>query len=320
MNKNLFIIFLIIIISITTLAGKYDVYYEAEVEPVYYGNSDSDIRLDITADTDKELDKDTFLTLRGRLLSDEDDTTIKFDRFYLERYEDKLKITAGKQRIYWGLSQVFNYTDIFNRIDITDTKADHTGVKALKLLYNTDYFSRIELANEFKDGKDSFAIRYTKFINGWEYMLNYLDYNNVFDSKDYIFEFKGDIEIGVWGQIIRKKTIIDMDLYVLGMDYSWDINYKTLYFMTEYTKNDTLDVDYTYYNASYNINMFSSIMLNYMTSSINSKEYYGVSYDYTIDDFQKLTLAYNRFYSFNNSLVPGNNRDKEFYINWTYSW
>jgi len=275
-----------------------------------------DFDIDAKFETDKYYD-DIYTNFRLRIFAENDDIEAKFDRAYLSFSKHKYNITAGRQRIYWGLSQIFNYTDIFNEIDVADPEKDRTGVDALKIRYNNDFFSRIEVANQFRNGKDKFAARYTFVKDGFEYMFNYLDYENVVDNRDYIFEFKGDVKIGIWGQFIRKDKPLELNIIVLGGDYSFLHNDKTLYVMSEISLINKLDQELYYLGFSYTLDEFKNLNLSF-TDSNSGKMFFGAGIDSVIDDYRVVSLNYKRIYNANPVLFPGLTGGHE--VTATYNW
>ncbi|MDX5429274.1 MAG: hypothetical protein LPK46_12240 [Bacteroidota bacterium] len=69
------------------------------------------------------------------------------DRFWIEWEREKWRIRAGRQRINWGVSTVWNPNDIFNQFNYFDFDyEERPGSDALLAQYYTGDFSSIQLA------------------------------------------------------------------------------------------------------------------------------------------------------------------------------
>ncbi|MGM0608490.1 MAG: hypothetical protein ACQESP_08725 [Candidatus Muiribacteriota bacterium] len=298
------------ILSFQNLSQEHDLSF-------FTGSSlDNHLYFDSRFETFKYSD-DFYFNARVRFRGDKDDLDLSFDRAYMNYAEDKTSITLGRQRIYWGLSHVFNYTDIFNDIDVADPKKDRTGVDALRILYNETFFSRIELANEFKSGNDNFALRYTQFKDGWEYMINYLNYSRMgVDFQDYILEFQGNLKVGLWGQIISHQKPVTNNTYVLGLDYSYLLKNTTLYLISEFSFSEK--ADYYYFGANYSLSDYQSVDIGY-TESDSDRLFFQAGTDYMIDDFKSFRVQYSRLYSGNSQLFPGLSSGHEIEVTYSIS-
>ncbi len=67
------------------------------------------------------------------------------DRLYLEYVFDKWEIRVGRQRINWGIGNVWNPNDLFNAFAFTDFDyEERPGADALRVKYYTGFASSIE--------------------------------------------------------------------------------------------------------------------------------------------------------------------------------
>jgi hypothetical protein len=104
------------------------------------------------------------------------------DRAWMDFAKGKWQITAGRQRVNWGINLVWNPNDIFNTFDYFDFDyEERPGSDALKVQYYTGVTSSAELVykiqrNKMEDKTEStFAGRYRfskfsydfQFIGGW---------------------------------------------------------------------------------------------------------------------------------------------------------
>ena len=74
------------------------------------------------------------------------------DRAYLRWSKDKWEVTAGRQRINWGISTAWNPNDIFNAYSFFDFDyEERPGADALRLVYYTGFASSVEVAANAAD-------------------------------------------------------------------------------------------------------------------------------------------------------------------------
>lgn len=99
----------------------------------------------------------------------------EFNRLYADFTYDKYQIIAGRQRISWGMSWVWNLIDLFNPVSaISLDSEEKPGVDALKVTWYTGDLSKIEFA--FKPGKTRSDITAAGLIksNMYEYDVQLL--------------------------------------------------------------------------------------------------------------------------------------------------
>lgn len=89
-----------------------------------------------------------------------DDTSVvlnvMLDRALINWSNSRWDITAGRQRINWGINLVWNPNDIFNAFNYLDFDyEERPGSDALRIQYSTGRLSSLELAYKFsKEGKE----------------------------------------------------------------------------------------------------------------------------------------------------------------------
>lgn len=75
------------------------------------------------------------------------------DRIILDYRSEKIQVTAGRQRINWGVSNIWNPNDIFNTYNFLDFDyEERQGVDAIRIRKNFKATSTYELA--YKPGKN----------------------------------------------------------------------------------------------------------------------------------------------------------------------
>jgi hypothetical protein len=104
-----------------------------------------------------------------------------FDRVYLRYTKNNLEVTAGRQRINWGVNLAWNTNDLFNTYNFTDFDyEERPGNDAIRTLYYLNGgMSSIEAAYKPGESGDEtiLAARYLmnkrgydiQFIGGWYY-------------------------------------------------------------------------------------------------------------------------------------------------------
>ena len=92
------------------------------------------------------------------------------DRLLLNYTSHKLSITAGRQRINWGVNTVWNPNDLFNAFNFLDFDyEERPGIDAIRIQYFPAFLSAMEIA--FKPSRkknQSIAAALIK-INKWKY-------------------------------------------------------------------------------------------------------------------------------------------------------
>ncbi len=121
------------------------------------------------------------------------------DRAWVDFTKGKWQITAGRQRINWGINLVWNPNDIFNTFDYFDFDyEERPGSDAVKIQYYTGVTSSAEMVykieqNENEDVESTFAGRYrfSKFRYDFQFLGGRM-------PKDYVLGggWMGDIKGG----------------------------------------------------------------------------------------------------------------------------
>lgn len=97
------------------------------------------------------------------------------DRTYLEFASGKWEIRAGRQRINWGITTVWNPNDIFNAFNFFDWDyEERPGSDAVRIQYYTGFASRIELAVKAGETLDDAVIAALWKFNKWNYDVQVL--------------------------------------------------------------------------------------------------------------------------------------------------
>ena len=98
----------------------------------------------------------------------------QFDRAYMEYVYKKFELSAGRQRINWGRSLVWNPNDIFNAFSYYDVDyMERPGSDALRAKYYTGTASSAELVAKLDSANDLTLAGLYKF-NKWSYDIQFL--------------------------------------------------------------------------------------------------------------------------------------------------
>ena len=92
------------------------------------------------------------------------------DRLYLDYTNGNWEVRVGRQRINWGISNVWNPNDVFNAFSFTDFDYEEKpGSDAIRVKYYTGFASSIEIAAKAADHIDESVIAGLWKFNQWNY-------------------------------------------------------------------------------------------------------------------------------------------------------
>ena len=105
------------------------------------------------------------------LLVEENDTWLLHyipDRLNLDWYTDEWRVTAGRQRINWGINSVSNPNDLFNIYSFYDFNyPERPGSDAIRIQHFLDWASRVEVAySPAREARNSVAAGMYTFNKG----------------------------------------------------------------------------------------------------------------------------------------------------------
>lgn len=128
------------------------------------------------------------------------------DRLYLDWSNGNWQITAGKQRIAWGTSLVWNITDYFNPFNILDFDYEEKpGSDALRIQFYTGPTSQLDFVAAPTDNKGThmLAARWLLNISGYDFNL-LAAWQKI--KQRYGFNWAGDIAgAGFRGELVYTK-------------------------------------------------------------------------------------------------------------------
>ena len=98
-----------------------------------------------------------------------------FDRALLNYSKGKVSFTAGRQRINWGISNIWNTNDLFNAYNFLDYDyEERPGVDAIRIQYFPKTFSSAEAAYKPSKEKDGTVAAALFKFNKWKYDFQFL--------------------------------------------------------------------------------------------------------------------------------------------------
>jgi len=187
-------------------------------------------------------------------------TTI--DRLWIQYTTGKFEATAGRQRINWGQTMVWNPNDIFNVYSYFDIDyIERPGSDALRLKYYTSYTSSIEVTAKIDSSKKITAAGLFHFnIRGYD--IQFL--GGILEENDFTagIGWSGNIlnaafrgEMTYFHDIENFQDTSGLIMTAVGLDYSF--------------KNSLLlQLEFLYSNKPF---MPAGGFLSYYTSSMNVK-------------------------------------------------
>jgi len=166
-------------------------------------------------------------------------TTI--DRLYLQYELGNFVVTAGRQRINWGKTFVWNPNDLFNNYSFFDFDyAEKPGADAIDLQYFINYASSIEVAAKINsDSNLTTAIKYGFNLKQYDFqtIIGYLDDEDFVAGGGWTGNIKNVTFRGEFSYVQPKKNFLDTSgLFIasIGFDYMFS---NSLTIMGEYLYN-----------------------------------------------------------------------------------
>ncbi len=259
---------------------------------------------------------DFYAAVRADGLYKDDKGEVKIERAYIELYKNKVSLSLGKQRIFWGSGYLFNYVDLFNEVDIEDPKGDKNGVNGAILKYKLNESSRAETAVIFKDEKKSFASRISTTVGLFELTCNFIRNNklisensNLYNESDFvIIEVKGEAVVGLWGTAVFRETKKPLKnsgrIYTAGTDYTFSINECPLYLLEEVSYEEKEKTLLSYSLATYDFTNDLKLSLSFISDTSNGSSVTGSNLKYLYNDYITATLYLNSYNKCKNSDSP----------------
>jgi hypothetical protein len=247
-------------------------------------------------------------------------TTI--DRLWADFNYGKVQVRAGRQRINWGQTLVWNPNDIFNAYSYFDFDyPERPGSDAVRLQYYTGYSSAFEVAVK-ADFEDNITAAALYRFNKWGYDIQFLGgYSN---SEDFVaglgwsgafgsVSFRGEAS---WFQPAENfGDSTGTGLFTVGFDKAFSNNamvqiqamycnnpadldsFGSLYYGTISTKDLAFSKFSLFGMGSYPLTPLLNLSLSGMLFPDKNGYFTGASVDWSVAQNVDLSLFWQHFYS-----------------------
>ena len=167
------------------------------------------------------------------------------DRIYLDLTLGKLQITAGRQRINWGMNFVWNPNDIFNSYSFFDFDyIERPGSDAVRMQYYMGSAATLELAGKINQKEEySFAGLVRFNLGGYDFQV----LGGVLNEDEYVFGsgFSGNIgPISLNGELTFLDPIEETNPKEQALIGGMGLGYNTsfdLFLQLEYLYNQSAE-------------------------------------------------------------------------------
>ncbi|MBN2788641.1 MAG: hypothetical protein JXR69_00465 [Candidatus Delongbacteria bacterium] len=226
-----------------------------------------------------------------------DEVPVLFDlrKFYFSVYFPLADLTVGRQIINFGKGVFFSPADVFSTVELSDINFRRRGSDIVDLQIPISSLSGIDIISEFpySDKIHSTAIKYFNTINNIDISLLGI-YKNAQEDPSFSDEllsgvaFKGDIEVGLYGEVVlhylsgQKRSYFEG---MIGTDYSienkWFFNLEYLYKQSDW--------EYSYWgehdifgSVSYSVNDLTRISTSLVYDIKNEMTLGSIQYFYNM--------------------------------------
>jgi hypothetical protein len=197
------------------------------------------VKSDLNGNYSKEFDKDKGIVDASINIAEGKSYILNsmIDRFWVKYSYKKFELTAGRQRINWGQTLVWNPNDIFNTYSFFEFDyPERPGSDAIRIQYYPDYTSTAEMAIKADSSGDITASGLFRF-NKYGYDVQFLA--GILNSDDLAlgFGWSGNIlsvafrgEVGYFHPYRQFTDTSGLFLVSIGFDYSFS---NSLYLQIE---------------------------------------------------------------------------------------
>jgi len=186
--------------------------------------------------------------------------------------------------------------NVLTSVNILNPGEKDNTLDGIKIKYNLAKDSKLEAVVFNVNTADNYGLKYSTVLDNYEYQLSYikkekLDQLSNKEEKinDLIFEFKGDLVLGLWAQVAHSFEY-DKNNYVLGVDYSFAPFDKTLYLLWEGNYSEKTELLLNYFRYNYNFNQWTS--LNGGILAKENEQVITTSVNHKLNDAVELNLSY----------------------------
>lgn len=136
---------------------------------------------------------------------------------------ENFRITAGKQRLYWGVGRVFRPLDVFNPTNFFEPTYERPGSNAILGYYSIGSLSSIRAicVPELNFKQSFYGIRFGTNIVKNDIGLNFM-HRNINQRTIVGAEITGDAVVGYWTELSYNwEDTIDYAKASIGIDYTF---------------------------------------------------------------------------------------------------
>ena len=211
-------------------------------------------------------------------------------KFYISVYFPFADLTIGRQIINFGKGVFFSPSDVFSTVEISDINFRRRGSDIVNFQIPISDLSGIDLISEIPYSDDSYstALKYFNTVKYFDISLLTIYKNAGEDSLKSSeilagLTFKGDVEIGLYGEAIVHTLTDTKEAYfegMIGADYSvdnkWFFNLEYLY-----KQNDWIYSNWGEHNIFGSVSYSIDDLMNISTSLV-----YDISNEITLGSIQ----------------------------------
>jgi len=229
------------------------------------------------------------------------DSELRLDRALLTVNSNKTTIRIGRQRLAWGTGFIWNPTDIFNTVDLTDLKYTRKGIDAVEIVNYPSDLSALSCLVTFSENEitrvDKFAFNGKTNIKNCDMSLSLISQTEGRIDKIGA-DFSGTI-FNLFG--LRAEQLYDISLDKLDISVGSDYRFSEhIYAFTEYYRNElavnNMIKNYLYLGVSYIVDELTTIGTGIVLDLDTSMALFSGNLEYSLSNDTYLNLSFN-FYS-----------------------
>ncbi len=179
---------------------------------------------------------------------EETDDYLTVERLYMDADVGPARVRVGRQAINWGSAMVWNPTDLFQEVFLTDYWAERQGVNAARVYLPLPQDFRLTMAaatGESKFYENRYAAKAS--LRRWEADLSVVWSDDVVaDRLVWGLDLKGTAVVGYWIEAAtfapKNERDDPFNQAVLGIDYSFPVR-STLYVAGQYYYDGSGEAD-----------------------------------------------------------------------------
>ncbi|KXS40340.1 MAG: hypothetical protein AWU54_2009 [Candidatus Frackibacter sp. T328-2] len=178
------------------------------------------------------------------LIDENKKVNASFKKLYLRHRLDDFDLTIGRQPISWSFGSLINPVDFNLGAEAMGEETLNKNVDAVEFYLPIDWTSSLAAIASFPgNGETKYGIRSRTNFKGYDLSLNYVQGGKLSKRRVGITG-KGNIGLigvyGAGGYYFADNTFQGEVVYLLGVDYSFNINYvNKLLFQLEYLYDET---------------------------------------------------------------------------------